>query len=435
MDPSSTLCLLSCLVLLGLSAFFSASESAFVGANRIKLKTLAENGNRRAALALSISEKFDSTLTAILVGNCLVNTVCASLATVFTLQIFGGKATAVQTMAATLVTTAVVILFGEIAPKTLANYDNDAVAVAFAPFLRFLLWILTPLTLLFSGLTVLVSKISGGSSEPTVTEDEISSIIETGEEEGVIDEEQSDLLQSALEFGGTRVADVLTLWDDVTFVTLSMSQDELLELIRNTKYSRLPVLEKDRVVGILLVRNYLRSYMTTGRADLRRLMTKPTFVPLDAPIDDLLDEMSRNKCCMAIVRDKNGKNMGLVTIEDFLEELVGEIYDEDDKFDPNFAKLGGNYFEASGNLTLGALYDRMGYENGEKSLRNKRIHTFLLERMGRLPEEGEEYETGDLHFTVDEVTDDRITRVTVKLDTPELDLPPMEEDGEEADEE
>ena len=435
MDPSSTLCLLSCLVLLGLSAFFSASESAFVGANRIKLKTLAENGNRRAALALSISEKFDSTLTAILVGNCLVNTVCASLATVFTLQIFGGKATAVQTMAATLVTTAVVILFGEIAPKTLANYDNDAVAVAFAPFLRFLLWILTPLTLLFSGLTVLVSKISGGSSEPTVTEDEISSIIETGEEEGVIDEEQSDLLQSALEFGGTRVADVLTLWDDVTFVTLSMSQDELLELIRNTKYSRLPVLEKDRVVGILLVRNYLRSYMTTGRADLRRLMTKPTFVPLDAPIDDLLDEMSRNKCCMAIVRDKNGKNMGLVTIEDFLEELVGEIYDEDDKFDPNFAKLGGNYFEASGNLTLGALYDRMGYENGDKSLRNKRIHTFLLERMGRLPEEGEEYETGDLHFTVDEVTDDRITRVTVKLDTPELDLPPMEEDGEEADEE
>ena len=434
MDPSSTLCLLSCLVLLGFSAFFSASESAFVGANRIKLKTLAENGNRRAALALSISEKFDSTLTAILVGNCLVNTVCASLATVLTLRLFG-EMTPVQTMAATLVTTAVVILFGEIAPKTLANYDHDAVAVAFAPFLRFLLWILTPLTLLFSGLTVLVSKISGGTSEPTVTEDEISSIIETGEEEGVIDEEQSDLLQSALEFGGTRVADVLTLWDDVTFVTLSMSQDELLELIRNTKYSRLPVLEKDRVVGILLVRNYLRSYMTTGRADLRRLMTKPTFVPLDAPIDDLLDEMSRNKCCMAIVRDKNGKNMGLVTIEDFLEELVGEIYDEDDKIDPNFAKLGGNYFEASGNLTLGALYDRMGYENGDKSLRGKRIHTFLLERMGRLPEEGEEYETGDLHFTVDEVTDDRIARVTVKLDTPELDLPPMEEDGEEADEE
>ncbi|MBP5610397.1 MAG: DUF21 domain-containing protein, partial [Clostridia bacterium] len=190
MDPSSTLCLLSCLVLLGLSAFFSASESAFVGANRIKLRTLAENGNRRAALAMSISDKFDRTLTAILVGNCLVNTVCASLATVFTLQQFG-EMNAVQTTVTTLVTTAVVILFGEITPKTLANYDNDAVAVAFAPFLRFLLWILTPLTLLFSGLTALVSKISGGSSEPTVTEDEITSIIETGEEEGVIDEEQS----------------------------------------------------------------------------------------------------------------------------------------------------------------------------------------------------------------------------------------------------
>ena len=434
MDPSSTLILLSCLALLGFSAFFSASESAFVGANRIKLKSLAENGNRRAALALSISDKFDATLTAILVGNCLVNTVCASLATLFTLRVFGDLSP-VQTTVTTLVTTAVVILFGEIAPKTLANYDHDAAAVAFAPFLRFLLWILTPLTLLFSGLTYVVSKISGGSSEPTVTEDEISSIIETGEEEGVIDEEQSDLLQSALEFSGTRVADVLTLWDDVTFVSLSMTTEEDLELIRNTKYSRLPVLEKDRVVGILMVRNYLRSYMTTGRADLRRLMTKPTFVPLDAPIDDLLDEMSRNKCCMAIVRDKNGKTMGLVTVEDFLEELVGEIYDEDDEFDPNFAKLGGNYFEASGKLTLGALFDGMGYENADATLRGKRIHTFLLERMGRLPEEGEEYDAGDLHFTVDEVTDERIARVTVKLDTPELELPPMEQpDGEESDE-
>lgn len=435
MDPSSTLCLLSCLVLLGLSAFFSASESAFVGANRIKLKTLAESGNRRAALALSIFDRFDSTLTAILVGNCLVNTVCASLATIFTLRLFGGAMTPVQTTVTTLVTTAVVILFGEITPKTLANYDHDAVAVAFAPFLRFLLWILTPLTLLFSGLTALVSKISGGSSEPTVTEDEISAIIETGEEEGVIDEEQSDLLQSALEFGGTRVADVLTLWDDVTFASLSMTQDEVLSLIRNTKFSRLPVLEKDRVVGILLVRNFLRAYITTGRADLRRLMTKPTFVPLDAPIDELLDEMSRNKCCMAIVRDKSGKTMGLVTVEDFLEELVGEIYDEDDEVNPDFAKLGGNYFEASGKLTLGALFDGMGYENADEPLRSKRLHTFLLERMGRLPEEGEEYRMGDLLFTVDEVTEDRIVRVTVKLDTPELDLPPMEEDGEEVSEE
>ena len=436
MDPSSTLYLLSSLVLLGFSAFFSASESAYVGANRIKLKSLAENGNRRASLALSLSDKFDTFLTAILVGNCLVNTVCASLSTVLVLRLLHAETmTPVQTTVTTLVTTAVVILFGEITPKTLANYDNDAVAVAFAPFLRFLLWILFPLTLLFSGLTSLVSKISGGSSEPTVTEDEISSIIETGEEEGVIDEEQSDLLQSALEFGGTRVADVLTLWDDVTFVSLSMSQDEVLELIRNTKYSRLPVMEKDRVVGILMVRNYLRSYMTTGRADLRRLMTKPTFVPLDAPIDELLDEMSRNKCCMAIVRDKNGKIMGLVTVEDFLEELVGEIYDEDDEFDPDFAKLGGNYFEASGKLTLGALFDGMGYENTDEAPRSKRIHTFLLERMGRLPEEGEEYETDDLLFTVDEVTDDRITRVTVKLDTPELELSPMEEDEGEEDEE
>ena len=185
MDPSSTLYLLSCLVILGLSAFFSASESAYVGANRIKLKTLAENGNRRASLALSISDDFDRTLTAILVGNCLVNTVCASIATVFTLGLFDGKMSPVQTTVTTLITTAVVILFGEIAPKTLANYDNDAVAVAFAPFLRFLLWTLTPLTLLFSGLTALVSKVSGGSAEPTVTEDEISSIIETGEEEGL----------------------------------------------------------------------------------------------------------------------------------------------------------------------------------------------------------------------------------------------------------
>lgn len=442
MDPYSWLLLLSCIVLLLFSAYFSATESAFAGVNRVRVKSLADNGDRRAKAALKISENFDKALTAILVGNNIVNIVCASVATILAIRIIGGVASGEQTglnasltTVTTLITTVLIFLFGEMIPKSLANADNDGLAIRLAPSLRVVMAILTPLTAIFLGISHLTRRICGGDSEPTMTEDELSTIIETVEEEGVIDEEQSDLLQSALEFSSTTVADVLTLWDDVSYVRLGAPAVETLELIRNTRHSRLPVLDGEEVVGILLIRNYLKSYITTGSADVRSLMTKPSFVRLDAVIDELLEQMSRNKCYLSVVRDKNDKVIGVVTIEDFLEELVGEIFDEDDEVNPDFMKLGGNYFEVSGALSMGELLDGMAYGGETAGIpRRKSLHTWLLERAGHVPEEGEEITCGDLLFTVDEVEDQRVSRVTVKLDTPELSFEEPESGTEPADE-
>ncbi len=435
MDPYSWLLLCTCIVLICFSAYFSAVESAFAGANRVRLRSLADEGNRRAKRALRICENFDSALISLLVGNNVVNTLCASLATVFALEVFTeGKATEIDpvlTLMITAVTTVVIFIFGELVPKTLANSANDRAAMLFAPSFSAFCFLIRPVSLIFSGISALMNRLGGGREEPTVTEDEISTIIETVEEEGVIDEEQGELLQSALEFSETTVADVLTLWDDVTKLSLGMSRDEILALLLSSKHSRLPVLDGDRVVGVLMQKNFLKAYITGARCELPSLMSRPSFVSLDAVIDELLEEMSKNKCYLSIVLDREGRPLGVVTIEDFLEELVGEIFDEDEEVNPDFLRLGGNYFELSASVTVGELLDGIGYTPSQPFPGNKTIGTLLLERLGHLPEEDEELVLEALTFHIDRIENERIARVTVQLETPELQIDSASEREEE----
>ena len=439
MDPYSWLLLCTCIVLIGFSAYFSAVESSFAGANRVRLRSLADEGNRRAAKALYVCEHFDRALVSLLVGNNVVNTLCASLATVFALEVFTeGKTTEVDpilTLVITVVTTVVIFIFGELVPKTLANSANDRAAMLFAPSFSAFCILITPISIIFSGITALFTRFVGGREEPTVTEEEISTIIETVEEEGVIDEEQGELLQSALEFSETTVADVLTLWDDVTKLSLDMKRDEIVRLMLSSKHSRLPVLDGDRVVGVLMQKNFLKAYITGARCDIRALMSRPSFVSLDAVIDELLEEMSKNKCYLSVVLDREGKPLGVVTIEDFLEELVGEIFDEDEVVDPDFLRLGGNYFELAASVSVGKLLDGIGYTPLESLPKNKALGTFLLERLGHLPEEDEELVFESLTFHIDKIEDERISRVTVQLETPELQIenPEIEVAEEEVD--
>ena len=434
MDPYSWLLLFSCILLIFFSAFFSSVESAFAGASRTRLRSLADDGNRRAAKALRICEHFDNALISLLVGNNVVNTLCASLATVFALEVFTeGETTEVDpllTLLITVITTVVIFIFGELVPKTIANSANDRAAMLLAPPFAAFCVLIKPITIIFSGITALVKRITGDYEEPTVTEDELSTIIETVEEEGVIDQEQGELLQSALEFSETTVADVLTLWDDVNKVSLDMKSEDVLRLILSTKHSRLPVVDGDRVVGVLMQKTFLKSYITSGRGDVSALMTRPSFVALDAVIDELLEEMSENKCYLSVVLDREGKPLGVVTIEDFLEELVGEIFDEEEEVNHDFLKLGGNYFEVAGSLTMGELIDGIGYSPREIIPKNKALRTWLLERLGHLPEEDEEVVFEDLTFHVDELQDERVTRVTVQLATPELQIEPDEAECE-----
>ena len=436
MDPYSWLLLCSCILLICFSAYFSAVESSFAGANRVRLRSLAEEGNRRAARALRILDKFDNALISLLVGNNVVNTLCASLATVFALEVFTeGKTTEVDpllTLLITVVTTVIIFIFGELVPKTLANSANDSASMLFAPSFSAFCFLIKPIALIFSGISALVKCLTGGREEPTVTEDELSTIIETVEEEGVIDEEQGELLQSALEFSETTVADVLTLWDDVSKVSLGMKPAEILHLILTTKHSRLPVVDGEWVVGVLMQKSFLKAYITGAKTDVASLMTRPSFVKLDAVIDELLEEMSENKCYLSVVLDREGKPLGVVTIEDFLEELVGEIFDEDEEVNPDFLKLGGNYFEVAATLSMGELFSGIGYTPSEPVLPSKTLRTFMLEKLGHLPEEDEELVFEALTFHVDELEDERVNRVTVQLETPELQIESDEGEDSEA---
>ena len=414
------------------SAYFAASESAYAGLNKIRMRNLAENGDKRAKSAIYIADRFDRALATILVCNNVAHIGGASIATILSIKVFTilkekGDVTvesAAQSAIATAVTTIIICIAGEMLPKRFANTNNDKLALAFAPSMKAIMFITFPVAILFTGLNRLLSMISGDVEEPTVTEEELSTIIENVEDEGVIDEEQGELLQSALEFSRTTVADILTLHDDVVYVDVSMKNEQILAVIRENKFSRMPVCDGDidNVVGILLVRNFLRKYINGEHFNVRDIMTKPYFVRLEDIIDDQMNEMSRSKNYMAVVKDKNGKTMGIVTVEDFLEELVGEIWDEDDVVDDNFIKLGGNRFDVSGAYSLGEMLSEIGCESEDASLNSKSVQSWVLESLGHLPEPEDEFVWGELTVTVTDVEENHVKRVEVKLETPELEV-------------
>ena len=422
------------LMILG-SALFSAAENSLAAVNKIRLRNLAEEGSRRARLALSLSERFDQVLTSILIAVNVLQIGGASVATLYVFRVFGatGEAQAIATTVATVVTTILVFFVADLVPKSFAASHPDAFAMALAPLLLTITVLLYPVTLIFRGLNALFRRLFGIKDEPTVTEEEIASIIDTVEEEGVIDEAQGDLLQSALEFADTAVADVLTLWEDVLSLEVHATPTELDELIRTSPYSRVPVYDTDpdRVIGVLSIRTYLKAKLGGAEAPLISLVTPPFFTTLEAGIDSLLSDMSRAKTSMAIVRDGEGHTMGIVTVEDFLEELVGEIFDETDVVNDRFMKLGGNYFRVSGACTVGEMFRDMGWRGKVNMSRLKTVGAWVREQLGHTPEVDDTFEWRDLTVTVTETEGERLLYAEVKLPHPVLDAVTVrEDDGE-----
>ena len=440
MDPDSWMLLLVFGILVLLSAYFAAAESSMVAANAIRIKNAASEGNKNAKIAERLLGRYDHMLTVILIGTNLCHLGCASVATVFAIDLFKKLPNAsgedVAATAASLCTTIILFSLGEMLPKTLANEHCDGVFLGIAPSLRLFSFVLTPLAFMFSWISALLHRIFGGESEPTVTEEELSSLIETIEEEGVIDEDQSELLQSALEFSKTYVADVLTLKDDVVYLDISMSNRTMAEKIIQSRHSRLPVCkgDMDHVVGVLVIREFLKRYVKDPNFKVETILRQPFFVSLDSSIDDLFSEMSHNRFYMAIVKDQNDNTAGIVTIEDFLEELVGEIFDEDDVVDDTFMKLGGNHFEVSGSCVLGEMFRRMRYIPAKPLPTTMPVHVWVLERLGHEPEEEEEFTWDDLEVTVSAVEDGKLQKIIVKWVTPELEVIPPEETDADAEE-
>ena len=383
-------------------AYFAATESAFSAVNKIKIKSLADDGKKSAKGVLMILNNFEKALTTLLIGNNVTKIAGAAVFTILATDIFRdalGKEEAYLesfefSMVCSILSTVIIFLFSEMIPKSFANDRSETVSLFFQGSLRLLMKILMPFSALFNLISAAASRaFSKHEAEPSITEDELTEIIETAEEEGVVDEEQSDMLKSALEFTKTTVDEIMTMEKDMNVISVNSTPDEVLHLILNTVHSRLPVraANSDRIVGILRVRTYLREYRKNQRVNIRAIMTTPYIVRENAKIDDLLTHMRQHKIQMAIVQDEKKHVVGLVTIEDILEELVGEIYDEEDIVDKNVCTLGGNKYVVNTRMLVRDAYERMGIGVAPKHIAAKPLLSIMLEKLGRLPREDEEF--------------------------------------------
>ena len=311
-------------------AYFAATEIALASVNRIRMMSYADDGNRRAKRVLYILDHFDKALTTILIGNNIMHISCASIATLMATKLWGLSYVTLTT----IVTTLAVFLLAEMIPKRFAKANSERFSLAVAGSLMFFMKVLGPLAFVFSAISKFASKPfkKNQEEEPTVTEDELYDIIESIPEESGIDEEKAELMQSALEFSDTFVREVLTPWDRVVKLKLNMSGSEAMEVIKGDIHSRLPVIDDDgNPVGMVQIRKFLKARYKDASVCVNDIMDDIHFVNDDIAIDDLLTALSNDKTHFSVVLDKDGRTIGIVTIEDILEELVGEIYDEDDK--------------------------------------------------------------------------------------------------------
>ena len=405
--------------LVSCSGYFSGAESAYTTLNKIRIKSQADEGDRRAKRALYITNHFERALTTILVGNNIVNIAAASVATVIATQLLSPSGMDEDTInvICTVYVTVVVFVFGEMIPKSLAGDRSESIGLLFALPLRLLMKLFTPIVAVFSFLNKLVSRFFAAEEEPSITEDELYDILETVEEEGIVDEEQSDMLKSALEFSGTTAEDVMTVRQDIVSIDISMSNEEIKELIMHTTHSRIPVCngDLDNIVGTLPIRAFLKEYLKNPELEIRSLLIPAFFVKATANIDDLLTVMRQHRYYLAVVIDDKASTIGIVTIEDFLEELVGEIWDEDDVVDPDFIKMGGNYFRVTSRMTVGEAYSRIGLPTPEQEVALRPLISFVIDYFGKMPEEEESFSYGGAELTVDEIKDHRLTQIVIHI--------------------
>ncbi len=406
-------------------AYFAAIESAFSATNKIKIKTLAEDGNKRAKGVMSVLNKFDKALSTLLFGNNVTKIVGASVFTILATDICREGLNKPEaflnsfgfSIICSVCSTVIIFLFSEMIPKSFANDRSDSVSLFFQGSLRFLMKVLAPFAGFFNMISKWTTKLFAKKEvDPSITEDELTEIFDTAEEEGVVDEEQGDMLKSALEFTKTTVSEIMTMDKDVDYLNLSDSTEQILETIKNTNYSRLPVkADNGKVIGILRIRTFLTEYHRNHNADLRSIMTCPYFINEKFMIDDLLTEMRQKKIQMAMVQDEEKKIVGLVTIEDVLEELVGEIWDEEDVVDHNFQALGGNKYLVNTRMLMGSVFERMGVGNAPKNTTSKPLLSFIIDCLGHLPQEDESFVRENIEITAKTVENGTVSEVIIHV--------------------
>ena len=385
MDQGTLLKILFMLVLVALSGFFSATETAFSCLNRARLKNLADRGDRRAARTLALSERYDELLSTILIGNNIVNIALASIGTVVFVSWIGDAGVSVSTA----VITVVVLVFGEISPKSLAKEAPESFAMAVSPVVQVLVVVLKPINWLFTQWKALLSGLFRIKDDRKLTQDELLTLVEEAEQEGGMNAQESELLKSAIEFHDLDVTDILTPRVRVDGVDLHSTSAEIADAFEQCGYSRLPVYEEtlDHIVGILHQKDFY-NHVRKGNFKLEGLLKKPVYVPESVKISDLLRLLQKTQSQMAVVADEYGGTVGIVTMEDILEELVGEIWDEHDEVEQPFQKMDENTYHVLGSADPEEMFDRFGLSCATDA---STVGGWVMEQLRRVPQAGDSF--------------------------------------------
>ena len=414
MDPWINAAIILLLVMF--SAFFSSTETAYSAASKIRLKSYADNGNKKAKKAYKISENYDKALSTILVGNNIVNIAASSLATLFFVSFFGE---ANGTILSTVVLTVIILIFGEVLPKNIAMENSEKMAMSSSSILYALMVIFTPVTFLLLKLNAVVKNIAGRGKkkEPTVTEDELKYIVESIEDEGVLEEQESELVQSALEFDEKTAYDILTPRVDMTAIDVEDDPKKIKDIILTERYSRIPVYKDniDNIIGVLHTRDYLEMLLKTDAPDMYSLIQPAYFIYRSKKLSSILADFKYKRLHLAVVTDDYGGTLGIVTMEDLLEQLVGDIWDEDEEIESKYKKLDNDKYELSGDMNISDMLELFDLYPKYIETDSKSVGGWAIEQIGDIPEKGEHFVYRELDITVNEVEDQRINSVTAVL--------------------
>ena len=407
MDSGDLRSVLAIIFLIICSGFFSASETAYTSLKLVRLKRMASEGDKRAESVLKLADNYDRLLSTILIGNNIVNLLSASLATVLFVKWIGNEGVTVST----IVITVVVLLFGEITPKNIGKDHAETVARLFYPILNALVCIFTPLNFLLGAWQKMIDRVVKPGEDHGFTEEELITIVEEAENDGEIDAHESELIRSAIEFTDLCVEDILTPRVDMVAVDVTDTEQEIADQFAESGFSRLPVYEDniDNIIGILHEKDF---YRNRGSQSVREMMTKPIYVMPTTRLSVLLKLLQQSKGHMAVAADEYGGVIGIVTLEDILEELVGEIWDEHDEIVEEIHKLPNGSYQVECNT---ALDDFLRLFPLKREYESTTVSGWVLEELGAFPQKGDSFDCENLHVTVSEVDKRRVLQIIVEV--------------------
>jgi len=414
-------------VLVAFSAYFSASEMAFASLNKIRLKNLAKDGNKKAQRALNLSENFDKMLTTILIGNTVVNLLASSLCTILFVSLLSDSQEWLQSLMATAVITLLILMLGEITPKSVAKENAENVAMALSSSLSKMVWLFTPFSRFFIRLKNGIARRSKKKDGPTLTEEELIVMIDEIEEEGTLEKHESDLIKSAIEFDDITADEILTPRVDVKGVDINADRYEIKYVFSSTGFSRLVVFDEkiDTIIGAISVKDFYNRYFDSEEMGIEEIIRPVMFIPESTKISMLMKDMQTSKMHLAVVLDEYGGTVGIVTLEDITEELVGEIWDESDEVQYSVLREDDGTYTVLGGANVYDVMEELELEFDPEEFEDHTIAGFIQYKLGRIPVKNTRVELDNATMVVKSTKNRRIREVKII----KKELPPEEDES------